>query len=222
LPDPGDGEAVCTSSLSLLLLVLPKHVEQTLPVSLSASFRQMGNSSGSVEDLLHSPLVRNMVELALSWQFPTSSNEYNSMISDNVKSRAATNSMNIISELCMVGGASLICTHFRERLDEFLHNLIRFICERGKIAAPNCYDCSTVGSSLLLFLHLHTGSPIFIRKFLRNFFEDSSASGDDCAKDFVGGLLHFVTDVSRISEDHVISLYNLANSDINLSKHTHI
>jgi hypothetical protein len=198
LPDPGDGDAVCASSLSLLLVTLPKHVDQPPPVSLSTSFRHMGNSSGSIEDLMQSPLIMNMVELALSWQIPRSSNECNSKIIDSMKSQAATHAMYILSDMCTIGGASLVCTNCRERLDEFLHNLTHAICERGKkTTTAHSYDFSNVGTALLLFLHLHTGSPTFVRLFLRTFIE-SSASGDDCAKYFVGGLLRFATDVSRI------------------------
>ena len=209
LPDPGDSEAICTSSLSLLLLALPKHVDRSQPVSISTSFRQMGNSSGSIEDLLHSPLIRNMVDLALTCQVSSSSNEDNGKNIDGMKSLAAINATYLVSELCMVGGATLVCTHFREKLDEFLYNLTLIICGRGKYTMSQ-HSCgyTSVGSSLMLVLHLHSGSPIFVRQCLRNLMDNSSSSGDDYAQHFVAGLLR-LANVSQISQDRLIELFML-------------
>ncbi len=207
-PDPGDSEAICTSSLSLLLLALPKHVDQPPPVSLSTSFRQMGDSSGSIEDLLHSPLIRELVDLALTSQFSSLSNDD----IDGMKSLATINATYLVSELCMVGGATLICTDFKEKLDMFLYNLTLIICGRGKgTTSRHLCGFTSVGSSLLLVLNLHSGPPpaaIVVRQCLRNLMDISSSSEDDYAQNFVAGLLR-LANVSQISQDRLIALFVL-------------
>mmetsp|Transcript_39746 Transcript_39746/g.65082 ORF Transcript_39746/g.65082 Transcript_39746/m.65082 type:complete len:736 (+) Transcript_39746:212-2419(+) len=184
--DSGDSEAVCAASLSLLILALPKHVSQSAPSSLST----LGNSTGTIEDLLQSPLVRKMVEMALSWQ-----DRKNDKESDNVmKYQATSNAIYVLSDICMAGGSSLISSHFRQRLDDFLENITESICKRGKL--DDCFDNSSIDSSLVFLLQLHTGSPIFLRTFLRNYIMQSSTSDDDCASCFVSGLLHLSTSES--------------------------
>ncbi|KAL7539271.1 hypothetical protein ACHAXR_009146 [Thalassiosira sp. AJA248-18] len=188
--DAGDSEAVCAASLSLLIIALPKHVGQSAPTSLSTSFRQMGNSTGTIEDLFQSPLVKKVVEMALSWKDATLSKK-NSKENDAVAKYQAANAICVLSDICMAGGSTLISCHFRERLDSFLHQIVQSICRRGKSNSKDYYfDNSSIDSSIMFLLQLHTGSPILVRQFLRNFVEQSSASGDDYASCFVGGLLH--------------------------------
>jgi len=188
--NPGDSEAVCAASLSLLILALPKHVSQSAPSSLSTSFRQMGNSTGTIEDLLQSPLVRKMVETALSWE-DTSQERENSKASDVVvKTQATRNAIHVLSDICMAGGSSLISSHFCQKLDGFLQAITGSLCKRGStIANADSFDNSSIDSSLLFLLQLHTGLPKVTREFLRNFFEKPSV-GSNCTNCFINGLLH--------------------------------
>ena len=114
-----------------------------------------------------------------------------------MKCRATSNAVFVLSDICMVGGSPLLSSHFRQRLDGFLQNIVESICLRGQSGTVNhCFDNSSIDSSLVFILQLHTGSPILVRQFLRNFIEQSSASsGDDCAALFVGGLLHLAANV---------------------------
>ena len=190
-PDSGDSEAVCAASLTLLVLALPEHVSQSEPSSLSTSFRQMGTSTGSLDDLLHSPLVRNMIELALSWQDPRSSRGSNKENDSTTKNHAASNATYILGDICMAGGSSLICQDLSQRVDNFLQSITNSICESGRTrTGEDCY--SNFDSALLLVLQLHIRSPIMIRTFLRKFME----SNDDSASSFVGGLMRLAADVS--------------------------
>ncbi|KAL3794995.1 hypothetical protein ACHAW5_002164 [Stephanodiscus triporus] len=188
-PDPGDIEAVCAASLTLLILTLPRHVNQSEPSSLSISFRQMGNSTGSIDDLLHSPLVRRIVEMALSWQDPGSSRGDRKEENSDTKTQATSNAMYILGDICMIGGSSLISSHFSQRLEGFLQTIMNSISDRGRTGtADHYFDDLNIDSCLLFLVQLHTGSPITVRTFLRNFMDNGCK--------FVGGLLHLVTSES--------------------------
>ena len=199
--DPGDSEAVCAASLSLLILALPKHSSSSGPSSLSTSFRQMGNSTGSIEDLLHSPLVRKLVEMALSWQDTVYSRNNNKESEAVLSNRATNNAIYILSDICMAGGSTLVSSHFRQKLDGFLQNITEYICRGGERSNNYCFDSSCIDSSpLLFFLQLHSTSAILVRQFLRNFLEQPPASSDGCADLFVGGLLQLSANVSQSFE----------------------
>ncbi|KAL3826326.1 hypothetical protein ACHAXA_003650, partial [Cyclostephanos tholiformis] len=186
-PDPGDSEAVCTASLTLLILILPEQAKQLEPSSLSTSFRQIGQSVGSIDDLLHSPLIRRMVDMALSWQDPRSS------MGNNKKNenQAISNAMYFLGNVCMVGGSSLICSHFGKKLEHFFLSFANNISERGSTrTAGQHFDDSNIDSCLFFVLQLHTRSPIIVRTFLRNFIESDNSNS------FSGGLLHLATNES--------------------------
>jgi hypothetical protein len=185
-PDPGDSEAVCAASLTLLILILPKQINQSELSSLSSSFRQIGNSVGSIDDLLHSPLVRRMAEIALSWQDPRSVG--NGKKNEN---QATSNALYFLGNICMVGGSTLICSHFGQMIESFLRTIANSISERGsKRTAGQYFDDSNIDSCLFFVLQLHTRSPIMVRTFLRNFMESDNSNS------FWGGLLRLATNVS--------------------------
>ena len=224
-PDPGDSEAVCAASLRLLILALPEHVNQSEPSSLSTSFRQIGTSTGSIDDLLHSPLLMRMVEMALSWQDPRSSRGSNKENDSVTSNQATSNAMYLLGDLSMVGGSSLICSHFSQRLESFLQTITNSICERGRIRTADHYlDDSNIDSCLFFVLQLHARSPIMVRKILRDFME----SDNDYT--FVGGLLHLATNVSfhSNSSDVYVKICSLTDDcrlqlfRRNLSRYRHV
>ena len=193
---PGDSEAVCAASLSLLILSLPKYTRQSAPSSLSTSFRQMGNSTGTIEDLFSSPLVKKIVETALSWKDPLQRGR-SSKENDIVTKFQAANTMYILSDVCMAGGSSLITLHFQQQLEDFLQHIIESVCNRGKSnGKDDCFDNSSIDCAISFLLQLHTGCPMLVRQALRNCFEQSSDGNDDFVSSFVSGLLRLSANVS--------------------------
>lgn len=198
--DSGDSEAVCASSLSLLLLALPKHEHHQEPASLSTSFRQMGTSTGTIEDLLQSPLVRKIIEMALSWEGASQKRKNGKGHDVVAKSHATSNAIYVLSDICMAGGASLLSSdYFRQRLEGCLGNIIDAVSERGqsRVRIDN-FDPSSIAACLLFLLQLHVGSPIFVRKFLKNYIVQCSSVDDDGVLYFVAGLLNLCSSVSKL------------------------
>jgi len=195
--DPGDSEAVCAASLSLLILALPEHVDQSGPSSLSTSFRQMGSSNGSIDDLLHSHLMKKMVEMALSWQDEEPSRKKNKSKESVITSKATSSAISVLSLICMVGGSDLIASQFGRKLENFLQNITEGICDRGRQRdSSRSYDNSTIDSPLSFLLQLHTGMPVLVRQFIRRFIEQQSSANDDYVSHFVAGLMHLSASVS--------------------------
>ena len=193
-PDPGDSEAVCVASLSLLILLLPEHVNESVQ-SLNHSFRQMGNSSGSIDDLLHSTLMKKLVDMALSWQDTVPSRK-SSKEKENIMNKAISNTVYILSDIILVGGSELIASQFGKKVENFLQSITESICAKGRQRSnSNCFDSSGIEAPLLFLLQLHTGSPLLVRQLVRNFIEQSSANGEDIGY-FVAGLLHLSANVS--------------------------
>eukprot|EP01082_Thalassiosira_pseudonana_P001859 g526.t1 g526 contig10:219567-224867(-) len=189
--DPGDSEAVCASSLSLLVLTLPKHEDPSSTSSLSTSFRQMGSSTGTIGDLFQSPLVQKMVDLALSpsWDDGESNSSKSSSRSKDhdasINCHALTYAMYVLSDVVMVGGAPLLLSHFDQRLNECLSYIIEVISK----ADGSRYTPQTE-AAIVFMLHLHNGCPVMVRRCLRDFLETTSPCEDECdnATLFVGGL----------------------------------
>jgi len=195
--DPGDSEAVCAASLSLLILALPEHVDQSGPSSLSTSFRQMGSSNGSIDDLLHSHLMKKMVEMALSWQDEQPSRKKNKSRESVMTSKATSNAISVLSLICMVGGSDLIASQFGRKLENFLQNITEGVCDRGRHRdSSRSYDNSTIDSPLSFLLQLHAGMPVLVRQFIRRFIEQQSSENVDYVSHFVAGLMHLSASVS--------------------------
>ncbi|KAL7555116.1 hypothetical protein ACHAWF_018722 [Thalassiosira exigua] len=187
--DPGDSEAVCAASLSLLVLALPGHTGRPS----RPSFRHMGDSTGTVEDLFQSPLGKRLVDIGLSWQDPLQGNQKDA----ETKHHATCNALYVLADVCMAGGSSLIASgQFLDRANGFLQTIAKCICKRGKSGAKYDVNNSTVDSALLFIIHLHTGSPLLVRKFLRDFLEESSDQEDCASYYFVRGLLHLSVEKS--------------------------
>ena len=185
-----DNEAVCASALSLLILILPRHVEQPLrTTSLSTSFRNMGDeTTANISDVLQSSMVKKIVDLALSWEdvAKESNNQY-------ANHYASNNAILILSTILMAGAGALVEENAAEQLKTFLQRVTESICNRGE--AEGDEDDQYVASSLLLLFHLHSDCPILVRQFLRDYI----GSNDDVATgaSFTAGLIHLCTTVSR-------------------------
>jgi hypothetical protein len=188
---PGDSEAVCAASLSLLLLALPKYNEES--ASHSMSFRQMGGSIGTIGDIFESPLVKRMVELGLSSSCGTQ--EPNECLSPT-KRQALTSILYVISDIVLVGGAPLISKTLGQQLNQFLVGAITQIC---KLDCDEMKNGAKIEAILQLILHLHNGCPMVVRQAMRNHFEQSSSAEDGAegtAAFFVGNLLQLSGHVS--------------------------
>ena len=191
---PGDSEAVCSASLSLLLLSLPKHCGESS--SNSISFRQMGDSTGTIRDIFESPFVKRLVEVGLSSGCDTSVR----IESISRTRRHALNSiLYVISDLLMAGGASLIAETFLEKLNIFLARAIAQICQMNQ--QSNDENCASIDAALLLITHLHTGCPVVVRRALQQIFNQTSSddqkveNGID-ANIFLGNLIQLCAHVS--------------------------
>jgi len=184
-----DNESVCASALSLLILILPRHVEQpTRPSSLSTSFRNMGDEpTGNISDLLQSSMMRKIVDLALSREDVTKESR------NYAKYYASNNAISILSTVVMAGAGALIKENASKQLETFLQRVTESICKRGE--AEGDIDDPYVASALSLLLHLHTDCPLLVRQFLRDYI--GSNSTDPPGASFAGGLIYLCTAVSR-------------------------
>ena len=153
----------------------------------------MGNSTGSIDDLLHSHLMKKLVDMALSWQDIVPSRKNNKEKEHVMTNNATSNALCVLTEIIMVGGSELIASQFGQKVEDFLHNITESICERGRQSGSRCFDNSCIDCPLSFLLQLHTGCPTLVRRFIRNFIEQQQPSNGD---DFVAGLLHLSTSVS--------------------------
>eukprot|EP00956_Cyclotella_meneghiniana_P026012 scaffold55470_cov73-Cyclotella_meneghiniana.AAC.2 len=185
----GDSESVCSASLSLLMLALPKHQDQS---THSMSFRQMGDSTGTISDIFESPLVKRMVELGLTMSCRVEENKDLS-----TKQYALNSILYVLSSLLMVGGASLVSKALGPQLKQFLVESVNRICHLDSNESKKGANIEVV---LLVLLHLHQGCPMVLRQALRNFFEQSFEDRDGAhASIFVGNLLQLCVHVSECS-----------------------
>jgi hypothetical protein len=182
-----DNESVSATALSLLILMLPRHVEQ--PTRLSTSFRNMGDEpTGNISDLLQSSMMKKIVDLALSWEDIAEAEGSR----DYAKYYASNNAISILSTVAMAGAGSLMKDNATKQLETFLQRVAESICKRGK--AEGDIDDPYVASALSLLFHLHTDCPLFVRQFLRDFI--GSNKNDPSGDLFAGGLIHLCTAVS--------------------------
>ena len=159
----------------------------------------MGSSNGSIDDLLHSHLMKKMVEMALSWQDEEPSRKKNKSRESVMTSKATSNAISVLSLICMAGGSDLIASQFGRKLDNFLQNITEGVCDRGRQRdSSRSFDNSTIDSPLSLLLQLHTGMPVMVRQFIRRFLEQQSSANDDYVLHFVAGLMHLSASVSVI------------------------
>ena len=183
-----DNEAVCASAMNLLVLLLPRHVEQpTRRTSLSTSFRNMGNeSTGNILDLFQSSMVQKIVDLALSWEDVTEKS------SSYAKYYASNNAIIILSTFLMAGAGALIEETAPKQIETFLQRVTESICTRGN--AVDDADDPYVASALSLLFHLHTDCPLLVRQFLRD--NICSNNNDQSEASFACALIQLCTSVS--------------------------
>ena len=185
-----DNEAVIASALTLLILCLPRHVEQpTRPSSLSTSFRNMGDeSSGTISDLLQSSMVKKIVDLALSWEDIAAQKSRNF-----TKYHATNNAILILSTFVMAGASEIIQTYASKQMETLVQRVTECVCNCNEIVEGD-EDDPSVASALLLLFHLHTDCPLLVRQFLRG----QIGSNDDASvgASFVGGLIRLCSSVS--------------------------
>ena len=184
-----DNEAVCASAMNLLILLLPRHVEQPMRhTSLSTSFRNMGDeSTGNISDLFQSSMVLKLVDLALSWEdVAKESSSYE-------KYYASNNAILILSTFLMAGAGTLIEETAPKQLETFLQRVTECICTRGEV---DYGDDPYVASALSLLLHLHTDCPLLVRQFLRDYVSSNSDVQSEAS--FTCGLIYLCTTVSAL------------------------
>lgn len=185
-----DNEAVIASALTLVILCLPRHVEQPMrPSSLSTSFRNMGDeASGTISDLLQSSMVKKIVDLALSWEDIAAQKSRN-----YTKCHATNNAILILSTFVMAGASEIIQTYASKQMEALVQRVTECVCNYSQIKEGD-EDDPSVASALLILFHLHTDCPLLVRQFLRG----QIGSNDDVSvgASFVAGLIRLCASVS--------------------------
>ena len=180
-----DSEAVCSSSLTLLFVLLEKlGPGQTSP---STAFREMGKQTGTLDDLFQSPMMSSLCELALSWRHNHHEKEATSEI-------AVGSAIFVLSDVCMVGASDQICSTYKQQLEEFLTNVFEAISRLSQTCLDENCD-SRLGPALTFLIQLYSCQSLLVRKSLRKYLDETTRN-DSCITSFVTGLLCLMSGVS--------------------------
>ena len=194
-----DSEAVCSSSLTLLFILLEKvGPSENSP---STAFREMGKQVGTLDDLFQSPMMSSLCELALSWQH----NHEKEAMSEI----AVGSAIFVLCDVCMVGASDQICSAYEQQLEKFMTNVFEAISMPSQTRLYENCD-SRLGPALEFLIQLCSCQSLLVRKSLRKYLDDATQN-DSCVTSFVTGLVCLMSGVSSLDT----FLFQLQNTCLN-------
>lgn len=197
-----DGEAVCSSSLTLLFILLEKlGPSETSP---STAFREMGKQTGTLDDLFQSPMMNSLCDLALSWRQRSHDNHEKEATSEI----AVGSAIFVLSDVCMVGASDQICSAYKQQLEIFLTNIFEAISRLSQTRLDENCD-ARLGPALVFLIQLYSCQSLLVRKSLRKYLDETTRN-DSCATSFVTGLVCLMSRVSSL-------IHSLSSSNTHVS-----